>query len=58
MVVVAPGKCQGLKWRFDKGTGTGTWQEGERAYAQTQGRRKCAVEGLEGAERGHMASRS
>lgn len=31
-VVVAPGKCQGLKWRFDKGMGTGTWQEGERAY--------------------------
>lgn len=33
--VATSGKCQGLKWRFDKGTGTGTWQEGERAYTQT-----------------------
>lgn len=33
--VATSGKCQGLKWRFDKGTGTGTWQEGERACTQT-----------------------
>lgn len=55
--VAAPGKCQGLKWRFDKGMGTETWQEGERAYTQTQGRRRRRRCVLEGKAKGISTSR-